>query len=307
MSTWWEYSHNYSKSRQHWRQQSGWNQEGAWQCPFCRTNNKPKGKACQHCGLRRFACAAAGQPASPASAAPSSSSAPCSGGTSIGTVQPAESKSEISAHIKHLEAALAALPDTAGCQASRSHLQQEIAASKRRITEMKPLGARIDACRGALERAEQRKRNALEQVALAQEAVMKAEKEELELKASLASLEALVAQESTTGNASSLTQLEEGMTAVISDMRASPTLDQNTVGNIQSQMQQLFLTLQALAAQNLQRTPPDGGTGPHVAAAPSVLDMLMAQQRQQPQPMCMEPQPAPPQERVAAAAAQGGA
>ena len=66
---------------------------------------------------------------------------------------PPASRAEISNQIKVLEAALLQLPDTVAFERARKQLSDDVAEAKRKIIDLKPVGARMDACKEAIERA----------------------------------------------------------------------------------------------------------------------------------------------------------
>ena len=122
-----------------------------------------------------------------------------------------------------MQVALDALPAVDDNLELRTSIATKIAGKKSAITAFKPLGARIDGCRGALERALARKANAEKALGEAQAAILQADQEAVQLAQQLQQLESEVA---THGEQREQTDSIEGMTAalstVISEMKSSP-------------------------------------------------------------------------------------
>ena len=157
-----------------------------WQCKVCgSTNHSPK--TCAVCGVRRSWADVVQAPASPvpasagqatrhrldeltsqlaslsvAAAPPPSSAAPpptpsappVAPAATLQEIDPAVDKKAVQAKIKSLETALAAVPADEPDMADM--LRARIQAQRQLIVQTKPLGARLDAARAALGRAQQR-------------------------------------------------------------------------------------------------------------------------------------------------------
>ena len=193
---------------------------------------------------------------------------------------PPASRAEISNQIKVLEAALLQLPDTVAFERARKQLSDDVAEAKRKIIDLKPVGARMDACKEAIERATQRRMQARETLRLASEAVDSSEAEVARLGQELAGLEKAVAQEQDASSKAnnSLEQLESGMTAVITDMSGS-RVDPSIIAQAKGQMQLLFESLKKVSASCAASAAAEAQQQALPAANASVLHMLQANAR----------------------------
>jgi len=121
-------------------------------------------------------------PADPAPPAPADSRA----GSST-------AKAELSNRIKSIEAAIALLPSDPDFDWQRDALRGKVSDMKREISDAKPIGARIDGARAALQRSQERRAEAERALALAQAVVSAAEAETDKIAGELAELEAALA------------------------------------------------------------------------------------------------------------------
>ena len=242
-----------------------------WRCTLCGKDNTAKAKVCAQCNARR-AWASRDTPSQPMTSAPVQSPAQTAPGmqtrqqllqvnsrltamesdTSMepsGNDKPVqEDRSQLSAHIKTLEAALATLPSTPQFAKHRGPLEEEILLAKKRIVLLKPVGARIDACRQALVRATKRQQEAQETMRLASATLEKANTEVSSLSSDLAELEATVASEPIAQTReNSLEQLRSGMEAVLTDMESSSCIGGDLISGARMSMQQLFTQLASVA------------------------------------------------------------
>jgi len=101
----------------------------------------------------------------------------------------AATRAELNTRIRHLEVALGSLPEEPSYQAARDTLVSQIREHKRLIMISKPIGARIDGCRSALERAQRRREKAQETLAEAIAASDASQAEVLMLERDLLDLE----------------------------------------------------------------------------------------------------------------------
>ena len=159
-----------------------------------------------------------------------------------------EDRSQLSAHIKTMEAALATLPMAPQFAKHRGPLEEEILLTKKRIM-LKPVGARIDACRQAHVRATKRQQEAHETVRLATLTLEKANLEVSTLSDDLSQLEATVSAEPITqSRENSLEQLRSGMEAGLTDMESS-CIGGDLISGARMSMQQLFTQLASVAEE----------------------------------------------------------
>ncbi|CAK0834692.1 unnamed protein product, partial [Prorocentrum cordatum] len=133
--------------------------------------------------LEASRAAAAGWSGQPATAAAYQAAAPAAGDTS----QPAKARGL--ARVKYLEAALAALPaDDPLFAEEKVGLGQRFAEAKRAVHSVRPIGARIDCARAALERSRSRQAEAAKAVEAAQKLPQLAADEVAALEAELQEL-----------------------------------------------------------------------------------------------------------------------
>ena len=198
-----------------------------WSCKQCGTVCYSK-NACGNCGLKRtYADVAAGggswwqQPSSqqtrdpPAVQAQQSvnpvrqelakvaaaiaavapfPAAPCPSPVAMDVDSSAASRASTDARIKALKAARDAIPaDDEYLTAHRASLDAKITELIAQKTEARPIGARIDSARGALQRAQKRYAEASTAVSLAQEVLRHSSEEVDSLSAQLAELESALA------------------------------------------------------------------------------------------------------------------
>ena len=113
--------------------------------------------------------------------------------TSLEDELAALSKAQLSERITQLDRAAQALPSSSAMAVAKSAITAEIAMCKQRIALLRPIGARMDACKAALARANKRVAEAQETVNKAQRVLDAAVAEETSLRGSLAALELEVA------------------------------------------------------------------------------------------------------------------
>ena len=191
---------------------------------------------------------------------------------------PQSSRGELSAQIKALEAALAQLPEGPLLSATRDSLTAEIARTKKLITELRPVGARLDACREALQRASTRQAQLQETARLTHSALQASETEVQRLTLELSSLEAAVAKQEKSPNC--LDQLKVGMESVITEMVAGGAVKDDILAEARGHMAKLF---DGLTTISLSCRAASSGSSPSAPAllqaqpgAKSCLQMLQA-------------------------------
>ena len=287
--------------------------DSAWVCGLCAKNNTSK-KACAQCRASRdFADASAGRPATPTppTASPRAGTnlvnsqlqqaldllAPAMGAprgtayvsascaTPVGAVTPAgsapatpASKAELQSRIRSLESALSQLPVDGTCADIHGRISADIDAAKRLITEMKPIGARLDACRAALDRSRARKESAELAVMAAQAALASADNEAAHLMREVASLELELKSQPQDCPASpappdSVTQLRDGMAKVLDEM-AHGIVPPDIIGAMHQRLAEVFNDVTILSQSCTAAAAASQAN--HAVAAPSVYEMLRA-------------------------------
>ena len=173
----------------------------------------------------------------------------------------ARSRSEYSAQIKAIESALEQLPDTEVFSTSRATLIAQREDLKKKITNSKPLAARIESCRGAMERAQRRRQAALEALQLAQATFKEADQNACVKEGELKSMEAeylATAQKHLTVEAQDetcLDALQNNMKRVLQEMESGGKVDQSLLSGAYTQMASLFQGLTAISDQCKQQHP----------------------------------------------------
>lgn len=309
-------------SQSHHQQQWGRARHGAsWTCRLCNKYNSSK-KACAQCRASRdFADTGHTQVATPptppsaptraathainqqlkqalnllapamgASLTPAPSASP-PGPTAAGTSTPtglaptsSASKSDLQARIKSLESAAAQLPTDPSFVDIHRKIHADIDATKKMITELKPIGARLDACRAALDRSKARRESAEMAVMTAQAAWAAADNESTQLQREVASLEQELQSQPPDGPQSappldSVTQLKDGMAKVLDEM-ACGIVPPDVISNMHQRLTAVFNDVTAVAQSCRQA---------ERASTPTVYEMLRTAARQPHQ----APPPAP--------------
>ena len=162
-----------------------------------------------------------------------------------------EDKQALSSQLQQLQASLAALPDCQEFLAVRNQLLKQIEETKTKVSSSKPLGARLDGCRNALERARQRQATAeaaLQAATLARDA---AKSQVAKYESELAELETLVADEAQKKRSSScLSRLQKEMHQIVKEMSSSAHVDGTEATVALQQMAALFQNLSGIAAKS---------------------------------------------------------
>ena len=250
-----------------------------WSCNICGGWNWNTAKKCQKCGVKK-SYAAVIKSGSQAEALPKpegkieelvsllkAATAPQKSNDGfqqqIITACPGEDASsmdpncraEYSAQIKAVESALEQLPDTEVFSVARGTLMSQREELKKKIMNAKPLAARIEGCRGALERAQRRRQIALEALQLAQAAFKEADEAAILKETELTNMEAeylSIAQQKLTADPDKencLGALQKNMTRVLQEMEAGGTVDQSLITGAYTQMSCLFQGLTTISDQ----------------------------------------------------------
>ena len=168
--------------------------------------------------------------------------------------------------LKAIEAALSHLPEGDAFEAARAPLIAQASELKRKITNTKPLSARLEGCWSAFERARKRQEVTNDAVAVALKAQDAANLESKRLEAELAELEkAVAADQQQTAKTSCLERLQVELKLVVAEMQQSSNVAESDMKHAMTQMETLFSGLvkvseKALAVGSTQN--------------PSVLEML---------------------------------
>ena len=226
----------------------------------------------------------------------------------------ARNKSEYSTQIKAIEAALEQLPDTAIFSESRAILMAQREDLKKKITSSKPLAARIESCRGAMERAQHRRQTALEALQLAQATFKEADQnacmKEGELKAMeaeyLATAQKHLVVESQ--DETCLDALQNNMTRVLQEMESGGKVDQSLLSGAYTQMASLFQGLTAISEQCKQQPPlPQMDILTMLGAAPSNTPPATSSASVEDAGMAISPLRSEPQKNYVPGGGKGGA
>ena len=286
-----------------WQQQSfaGWQTASTeWACYLCQQSNQAKAKACKNCNARRtFADAAlkvsgcgvnnvGGQPKQPNHVTQLIHQATNMAQSGIGhTVCPAMSnpsedlnRKVLEDKIRTLEGMLRSLPENAMFGNVREQITTDIAETKVKINAAKPVGLRLEECRQALTRAEERNAQADQCLKAAVDAKEAAQKEVERLKREIANIELEVRSSK---GVDSLTFLKDGMAKVLQEMSASTAVSSDTVQNASCQMDKLFKDLATLAASCQQHMDHQAATHQQAAAQQLNSQQQSMQQMQQQQ------------------------
>ena len=291
-----------------WRQSSSsWSLQkqdpgtAQWACKLCHQANPLKSKACKGCNARRvFADAnsaaeadnGAGRTGKHVQAKQNPVAQLIQEATNTGQptmpsqinqdqpsmVDAPPTRKDLEEKIRTLEAHLKNLPSGALYEGIRKQFVQEISDAKTRINAAKPAGLRLESCRQALKRAEDRCAEAdqrLKAMMIAKEAACQ-EVERLKKEATEIELEL-----SGNSGSSSLGSLHDGMARVLSEMATSATVAPETVQNAKERMEKLFRDLTTLAGACQQQMSQQHAAqqAQHAAAVAFAHQQAWAQQR----------------------------
>ena len=133
----------------------------------------------------------------------------------------------------------------------RASIEAQIAAKKRLIIESKPVGARLDACKLALMRADRRKEQAREAVSLAQATLISAEEEHAKLAIDLTQLEAAVSSQveaSSPGEnmSSAMEAVQGGFNLLLGQLKGCDGAQEEHIKEAEKRMTELFMGMQTM-------------------------------------------------------------
>ncbi|CAK0894210.1 unnamed protein product [Prorocentrum cordatum] len=244
-------------------------QSRTWQCSRCHsTNHSPK--ACSVCGLRRSYAAVAASADPAASAPPPKPStraqldqiaqslqstladvqarvaAPRAGAPAAppdaAAPASAPTRPELVKRLKRYEAALEIYKDDTA-DPEHARLTQQISDVKAEISALKPLGAKLDGARQALQRASARREEA--DKALAAAALLRdtAEAEEASAKEAVAALESQV---SPLDNTDLMTSIQAQLHQLIGTLKSDPGVHATHIANAEKHVHDLFAGFQSV-------------------------------------------------------------
>jgi hypothetical protein len=154
---------------------------------------------------------------------------------------PAGERQALVRQLHQLESSLAALPDTPEFSLLRAQIGIQHAHAKAKIASSRPLGARLDGCRAALDRTRQTATAMAAAAAAAEGASIRAQAQVVSLESELAELEALVtSDEANEGSKTCITRLQSEMMRVVSEMAQSTHVDKPEVDAVMAAMTTLF-------------------------------------------------------------------
>ena len=250
---------------------NSWNGQWSprWQCAACTADNWSSAKKCWKCGIKKSYGGAPNSVRQIVQESPKDTAANAT--VQIGAGVMAQSEMEVgipilpdnaplewsgwdrNTHqeaIKNLTCALNALgvcsPDIT------KDIQGKISLHKEAILGLKPIGAQIDGCRAALERAQARKEKATSAVDEAKQRVSDAETEVDGLTAKLASLEVQVAKSEDTEiptAPNSIEKLANSLRQVMEEMSSSAHVDKELITQTQGHMSALLSGVRTISVQ----------------------------------------------------------
>ena len=190
-------------------------------------------------------------------------------------------RSERQVKVAKLEASLAALPEDDDFEEDRARLRAHIESLKREAVDSQPIGARIDATRAVLQRAQARRSEAEQALSIATKLVSDADAEILAIEADLESLESALAHPmvgpggAATEPDDAMQSLKGHLTSVLQHLKSDQCVDQALIVLAESHSAQLLegfrVTLeQAAKAKQQGDTPTHRLRGKKVAPRPCV-------------------------------------
>ena len=201
-----------------------------------------------------------------ASGGDASAPAPACGAEDPNAPKAAERK-DLEDKIRALENAKASLPAGSLYNAVRENMDAEIANAKRDIINMKPLGMRLETCKSALSRAQQRAERLTSIIAEAMKVKEAADKEIADLGRQVAAME-LQMGAGGSEDADCLGVLKTGMIRVLEEMATGGMVNRETIGAARVQMEGLFNNLSSLSMQCRTTAPLGNGA---VTALPAMV------------------------------------
>ncbi|CAK0870212.1 unnamed protein product, partial [Prorocentrum cordatum] len=229
-----------------------------WQCGACSSWNQVAAKKCKRCGMNKSWA----QAANPGSGITASSGRgageppPCPSHTAPpAAVSPmvaqdkASTRAKHVANVRHIEAALAALPDGDPAFASaRATLQAQLNTEKKAITSTKSVAAQIEGCQQAILRSQARATKLQTTIDESVKELKSEDEHATSLKEEFASLEAQLAAGAAATPADSIQSATAALTGMIIDMMASPAVPPEHVQQAQNQVKVLLEGVQQIAA-----------------------------------------------------------
>ena len=270
---------------------------------MCDYWNAQQKKKCPQCGIKKsFADALTGSWNPQQQESTSGTAYPCHMETDTESgISTGSNRASLVARIKEIDIALSALPDKDDFKEARQHLTLQKETVKKQIIEAKPMGARMDGCKAALERAVKRRHQAVEALEAAKAAVMEADRHVTSKEAELKQLEAearasVLSEERPKGTC--LDELENSMTKVLQEMEGSGHVQEMHLKEAYGSMSKLFVGLKGISRQAYAQSNTQKG--------PNILEMLGAVQAPVPVGVPMSAGPSDTQAKNGAAGAPNG-
>ncbi|CAE8624844.1 unnamed protein product [Polarella glacialis] len=269
-----------------------WQQEWCqwWQCGHCHGYTKSPGKKCNRCGIKKswaqIVSDGAGQQHAPRwnnngwhhHATPTQhkpSEAPQMRAEFAPPMAPQRAtlgtQEHLATTIKSLEAAFAVVPQGDSFDSIRKEITDKISFVKRSVTQSKPVGAQLDSCRSAAQRAESRKANAEAAIAAAQKQWEEAEADHMRLVIELSQLESQVAPSQPTLPANSVETMVSALTNVLADMKSSAAVSPELIADAENHMALLLSGIQEIARMAQTTAAAQAAPGAATTGCPDAL------------------------------------
>ena len=175
--------------------------------------------------------------------------------------------------IKHLEAALRALPvENESLSEARLSIQRQIADEKKKIIQAKPFAAQVEGCRGAIARAETRRDKHLKALEEVQNALEAEEYNLSTLRSELVAIESSLAKQATF-DTNPIISASLAMTHLVEEMQDSQLVPPEHVHKTQRLITRLLAGMQTVAeAAAAQQRHAAAAPPPQAAAAAATAD-----------------------------------
>ncbi|CAK0794972.1 unnamed protein product [Prorocentrum cordatum] len=221
-----------------------------WQCGACQGWNQCAVKTCRTCGIKKSRAQ---------SVSPQGAPAPAAAGQLVGQApEPFHTQSvdkdraiERAAHIgkiRHLESALAALPEAdASLAPARSALETQLTTEKKAVTATRSVASQIEGCEQAVERARGRLSRHRQALADASAGIAKEEAAMREMEGGLVKLRSQMAVTVSTP-VDSIQAASAALNSLLGDMQSSSVVPPAHVQQAQQQVALLLEGVQKIAA-----------------------------------------------------------
>ena len=165
----------------------------------------------------------------------------------------AEAHRDRSSEIKGLEQTLRTIPNGLHFDDLRGNIKAQIQELKREITKSRPLGAQVDTCKSAMDRAERRKSEALDAMAAAKLQIEEADAEITRLQEELKDLQSMVqahpsAHADAEDGGDCMEVMVSAMQRVMEEMRSSGRVAPQLIAQAEKDAEKLTNGIGAIAA-----------------------------------------------------------